>query len=104
MLYKLSSFLKSHNVLKGTCLDTRGIYTALNGHCDVQEMERRKFATEEEKQSKLPGIREFSRQAYLKKRQEQKLDELRDYIEDEKALFGVIHATSKISIEVIWRQ
>ncbi len=55
----------------------------------LQEMERRKYATEEEKQNKLPGIRDFSRQAYLKKRQEQKLEELRDFIEDEKALFGV---------------
>ena len=52
-------------------------------------MERRRYATEEEKQSKLPGIRDFSRQAYLKKRQEQKLEELRDFIEDEKALFAV---------------
>ena len=52
-------------------------------------MERRRYATEEEKQNKLPGIRDYSRQAYLKKRQEQKLDELRDYIEDEKALFAV---------------
>ena len=52
-------------------------------------MERRKYATEEEKQSKLPGIRDYSRQAYLKKREEQKLEELRDYLEDEKALFAV---------------
>lgn len=52
-------------------------------------MERRQYKTEEEKQSKLPGIRDYSRQAYLKKRQDQKLDELKDYIEDEKALFAV---------------
>jgi hypothetical protein len=52
-------------------------------------MERRKYETEEEKQAKLPGIRDYSRQAYLKKREEQKLEELKDAIEDEKALFGV---------------
>ena len=55
-----------------------------------QRMERRKYETEEEKQAKLPGIRDYSRQAYLQKREAQKLDELRDAIEDEKALFGVI--------------
>ena len=54
-----------------------------------QRIERRKYETEEEKQAKLPGIRDYSRQAYLQKREAQKLDELRDAIEDEKALFGV---------------
>lgn len=54
-----------------------------------QDMERRKFETEEDKEQKLPGIRDYSRQAYLKKREEQKLDELKDAIEDEKALFAV---------------
>jgi len=55
----------------------------------LQNMERRRYETEEEKQAKLPGIRDYSRQAYLQKREGQKLEELRDAIEDEKALFGV---------------
>ena len=52
-------------------------------------MERRQYSTEEEKLAKLPGIRDYSRQAYLKKREEQKLEEMRDAIEDERALFAV---------------
>ena len=61
-------------------------------------MERRKYETEEEKLEKLPGIRDYSRQAYLKKREEQKLEELRDAIEDEKALFAAsFHLSHLIS-------
>lgn len=61
-------------------------------------MERRKYNNEEEKQEKLPGIRDYSRQAYLKKREEKKLDELRDAIEDEKALFAVSRQNSNFEI------
>ena len=50
-------------------------------------MERRAYTTEEEKVAKLPGIRDYSRQAYLKKREGQKLEELKDALEDEEALF-----------------
>ena len=70
----------------------------------MQEIERRRYATEEEKLDKLPGIREYSRQAYLEKRQGQKLEELRDYIEDEKALFGVSsppHRSAVITPQIV---
>ena len=48
----------------------------------AQDMERRKAhdATE---------LRDLSRQMYLTKREQQKLDELRDKIEDEERLFAV---------------
>ena len=58
----------------------------------VQELARRSFQTEEEREAKLPGIRDVSRQEYLKKREEQKLQELKDAIQDEELLFQVTPA------------
>lgn len=54
-----------------------------------QELKRRSYQTEEERAAKLPGIRDFSRQAYLNKREDQKLQELKDALEDEEHLFRV---------------
>lgn len=48
----------------------------------VQDMERRKAHDAKE-------LRDLSRQMYLTKREQQKLDELRDKIEDEERLFAV---------------
>ena len=58
----------------------------------LQELARRSFQTEEEREAKLPGIRDVSRQEYLKKREEQKLQELKDAIQDEELLFQVTPA------------
>ena len=48
----------------------------------AQDMERRKAHDARE-------LRDLSRQMYLTKREQQKLDELRDKIEDEERLFAV---------------
>ena len=55
----------------------------------LQEMERRKYETEEEKKSLIPELRGISREEYLKKREEQKLAEMKDALEDEERLFAV---------------
>lgn len=54
-----------------------------------QEMERRKYETEEEKVALIPELRGVSRQEYLKKREGQKLAEMKDALEDEERLFAV---------------
>ena len=53
----------------------------------AQEIERRKYETEEEKVALIPELRGVSRQEYLKKREEQKLAELKEALEDEERLF-----------------
>jgi hypothetical protein len=55
----------------------------------AQEIERRKYDTEEEKIALIPELRGVSRQEYLKKREEQKLAELKEALEDEERLFEV---------------
>lgn len=57
-------------------------------HADVQEIERRKYGTEEEKDALVPQLRNVSRQEYLKKREEQKLQALEDELIDEENLFA----------------
>ena len=52
-------------------------------------MERRKYETEEEKRSLIPELRGISREEYLKKREELKLAEMKDALEDEERLFAV---------------
>ena len=52
-------------------------------------MERRKYETEEEKVALIPELRGVSRQEYLKKREGQKLAEMKDALEDEERLFAV---------------
>ena len=59
------------------------------GCMPVQEMERRKYETEEEKVALVPELRGVSRQEYLKKREAQKLAEMKDALEDEERLFAV---------------
>lgn len=69
--------------------------TGLSGHvlcCDVQEMERRRYETEEQKQSMVPELRDVSRQMYLEKREAQKLVELEQELRDEEMLFAVGHS------------
>lgn len=57
-----------------------------------QEIERRKYNNEEEKEALVPVLRDISRQEYLKKREEKKLQELEDAIKDEEFLFAVSSA------------
>jgi pre-mRNA-splicing factor ATP-dependent RNA helicase DHX16 len=55
----------------------------------LQEIERRKYRNDEEKEALVPMLRDISRQEYLKKREEQKLQELEDALKDEEYLFAV---------------
>lgn len=55
----------------------------------AQDAARRKYETEEEKQGLLPRLRDFSRQEYLKKREDAKLQEMEDAIRDEEMMFGL---------------
>ena len=52
-------------------------------------MERRRYDTEEQRESMVPTLRDVSRQEYLKKREASKLAELEDALRDEEALFAV---------------
>ncbi len=60
----------------------------------MQEIERRKYETEEEKKTLVPELLGISREEYLKKREEKKLQELQDELEDEEHLFGVCSEAS----------
>ena len=67
----------------------------------AQDMERRKAHDAKE-------LRDLSRQMYLTKREQQKLDELRDKIEDEERLFAVRalqqHAADTASVSLKHQQ
>ena len=58
--------------------------------CGAQDAKRRKYETEEERDDLLPRLRDFSRQEYLKKREDAKLQELEDAIRDEEMMFGCV--------------
>ena len=55
---------------------------------DAQDAKRRRYETEEERESLVPKLRGMSRQEYLKKREDAKLQEMEDAIRDEELLFG----------------
>lgn len=55
---------------------------------DLEDAARRKYETEEEKEGLLPKLRDFSRQEYLRKREDAKLQEMEDAIRDEEMMFG----------------
>lgn len=54
-----------------------------------QEMERRRYDTEEQREAMMPELRDVSRQMYLQKREAQKLVELEQELRDEELLFAV---------------
>ena len=54
----------------------------------MQEIQRRKYETDEEKAALVPQLRNVSRQEYLKKREGQKLQALDDELRDEEYLFA----------------
>ena len=56
----------------------------------AQDLHRRKYETEEEKEQLVPQLREVSRQEYLKKREEQQVAELEDALRDEELLFACV--------------
>ena len=72
----------------GTCW--KQLSTRLAHCCGAQDAKRRKYETEEERDDLLPRLRDFSRQEYLKKREDAKLQELEDAIRDEEMMFGCV--------------
>eukprot|EP00210_Caulerpa_lentillifera_P006915 g6612.t1 len=60
---------------------------------EQQEANRRNYTSRDEKESLVPKLREYSRQEYLGKREDQKIQELRDMIEDEQFLFSGVQLT-----------
>ena len=59
-----------------------------------QDLQRRKYETEEEKEELVPQLREVSRQEYLKKREAQRIAELEDALRDEELLFACVSCPS----------
>ncbi|KAG1680389.1 hypothetical protein FOA52_015480 [Chlamydomonas sp. UWO 241] len=69
-----------------------------------KEQEKRKYESEEEKGELVPMLREVSRQEYLKKREDAKLKELEDELEDAKYLFGDVELTAKERADLKYKQ
>lgn len=69
-----------------------------------EEEEAKRRAEAEERKELLPTLREASRQVYLKSREQKKIDELRDQIEDEQYLFEGVQLTAKEKEEHRYRK
>lgn len=63
-----------------------------------------RYETEEQKGELVPMLREVSRQEYLKKREEQKLKELEDELEDAKYLFDGVELTEKEKADLRYKE
>ncbi|KAK9845793.1 hypothetical protein WJX81_002540 [Elliptochloris bilobata] len=83
---------------------TRKIAEAKLSKEEVAEMERRKYDTEAEREALVPALRDVSRQEYLKKREEGKLQELRQALEDEEALFAGVKLSKKEARELEYKR
>ncbi|XP_065851591.1 pre-mRNA-splicing factor ATP-dependent RNA helicase DEAH1-like [Euphorbia lathyris] len=68
---------------------------------EAEEIERRSNVLEE---NGIDTLRKFSRQEYLKKREQKKVDELRDEIEDEQYLFNDVKLTEAEYREMRYKQ
>ncbi|GIL53495.1 hypothetical protein Vafri_9087, partial [Volvox africanus] len=60
-----------------------------------EELKKRYEAAEEDRESLMPTLREVSRQEYLRKREEKKIQELEDELEDAKYLFAGVPLTQR---------
>lgn len=78
---------------------TRRVAEASTPQSEIDKVVQRVYGkdakSEDDKRSLLPTLREVSRQEYLKKRETQKLQELKDSIEDELFLFKDVKLTKK---------
>ena len=61
---------------------------------EQKEESKRKYENLTEREELVPKLREYSRQEYLGKREEQKIQELKDAIEDEQYLFSGVKLTA----------
>ena len=65
---------------------------------------KRTGATADERDALVPDLRKVSREEYLKKREAQKLEELKDSIEDEKYLFEGVELTEQERRDIEYRR
>lgn len=71
---------------------------------ELEDIERRKYESEEQRKDLVPVLRDVSRQEYLKKREVAKLDELRDALEDEEFLFQGQEMTEKEKADLEYKR
>eukprot|EP00798_Chlamydomonas_sp_ICE-L_P001143 gene1143-3707_t len=71
---------------------------------EKRELEKRKYETEEEKEELIPALRDMSRQEYLRKREEAKLQELKDELEDAKYLFEGVELSAKEKADLKYKE
>ena len=72
---------------------------------ELEELQRRRAAEEaEDRQGVVGDLRKISRQGYLKKREEAKLEELKEALEDEKYLFEGQELTEKEKKELAYKE
>ena len=69
-----------------------------------EEAAKKRGMGEDERASLVPVLRKVAREEYLKQREEKKLEELRDMIEDEKYLFEGQKLTRKEREEFEYKQ
>lgn len=71
----------------------------------LEDLERRKKAeAAEDRAGVISDMRKFSRQEYLKKREEAKLEELKEALEDEKYLFAGQRLTEKEARDLAYKE
>jgi hypothetical protein len=63
-----------------------------------------RYETEEQRGELVPMLREVSRQEYLRKREDAKLKELEDELEDAKYLFEGVELTEKEKADLRYKQ
>ncbi|KAK9803173.1 hypothetical protein WJX72_009006 [[Myrmecia] bisecta] len=83
---------------------TRKLAEARLSKEELADMERRKYNTEEEREALMPMLRDVARQEYLKKREDAKIKELRDFIADEELLFTGAKLTAKEEKELEYKR
>lgn len=71
---------------------------------ELEDAARRKYETEEEKQGLLPKLRDYSRQQYLSKREDVKLQEMEDAIRDEEMMFSDVKLSKKEQAELTYKK
>lgn len=69
-----------------------------------EEEERRQYGSVQERDELLPQLRDMSRQEYLKKREDKKLQELKDELEDAKYLFQGVELTEKERADLEYKE
>lgn len=84
---------------------TRKLAEQKVGKAELAEIERRRRAEEAgDRRDTVNELRKISRQEYLKKREEAKLEELKEELEDEKYLFQGVKLTEKEQKELAYKE